>query len=30
MTAPPANPCVYHITHVSNLPRILAAGPVGS
>jgi hypothetical protein len=26
MTPPPSNPCVYHITHVSNLPRIIAAG----
>lgn len=26
MSAPPANPCVYHITHVANLPDILASG----
>lgn len=26
MTTPPPNPCVYHITHVNNLPAILASG----
>lgn len=26
MTPPPANPRIYHITHVHNLPSILAAG----
>lgn len=26
MTAPPASLCIYHITHVNNLPAIVAAG----
>lgn len=26
MSTPPANPCIYHITHVANLPDILATG----
>ena len=26
MTPPPARPCVYHITHVANLPAIIAHG----
>lgn len=26
MTAPPAQPTVYHITHVDNLPSIVANG----
>lgn len=26
MTAPPAQPKIYHITHVNNLPAILAGG----
>jgi hypothetical protein len=26
MSPPPPNPCIYHITHVNNLPAILADG----
>ena len=26
MSPPPANPCIYHITHVDNLPAIIANG----
>lgn len=26
MSPPPANPCVYHITHVNNLPAIITNG----
>ena len=26
MTPPPANPKIYHITHVDNLPGIIADG----
>ena len=26
MTSPPPSPCIYHITHVSNLPAIVASG----
>jgi len=26
MSPPPANPCIYHITHVDNLPAIIADG----
>jgi hypothetical protein len=26
MSAPPANACIYHITHVDNLPAIIAHG----
>ena len=26
MSTPPANPVIYHITHVNNLPAIIAAG----
>lgn len=26
MTSPPPRPCIYHITHVSNLPAIVASG----
>jgi len=26
MSQPPANPCIYHITHVDNLPAIIANG----
>ena len=30
MTAPPENPKIYHITHVDNLPSILAEGGIES
>lgn len=30
MSPPPANPKIYHITHVQNLPSILAAGCISS
>jgi len=26
MSPPPAKPCIYHITHVNNLPAIIASG----
>jgi len=26
VSPPPATPCVYHITHVNNLPAIIANG----
>lgn len=26
MSPPPANPCIYHITHIANLPVIIASG----
>lgn len=26
MARPPSNPCIYHITHVDNLPGIIASG----
>ena len=30
MTAPPANPKIYHITHIDNLPGIIDAGCIWS
>jgi hypothetical protein len=30
VSAPPSNPKIYHITHVDNLPSIIAAGSIGS
>ena len=30
MSPPPTNPKIYHITHVQNLPSILAAGCISS
>lgn len=30
MSTPPTNPKIYHITHLDNLPSIIAAGGIGS